>query len=95
MARQLTEQLEREVNAEELLKTEKEKAASAKKSAPVSSAPSAFDTSYMSNTAPPAENPAANQPASPPAGVFTPDAAATVQGADWHTNPPENKSADE
>jgi sec-independent protein translocase protein TatB len=99
MARQLTEQLEREVNAEELLKTEKEKAASAKKSEPVSSAPSAFDTSYMSNTAPPAENPAAiqpaNPPASPPAGVFTPDAAATVHGADWHASPPENKSADE
>ena len=55
MARQLTEQLEREVSAEELLKTEtKAKASSAKNAAPqVSSAPSAFDTSYMPNDAPP------------------------------------------
>jgi sec-independent protein translocase protein TatB len=86
MARQLTEQLEREVSAEELMKTQS-KAGSAKNAGTaVTSAPSAFDTSYMPN--PP--NPPAN---SPP--VFTPDATASVQGADWHASPPEHKSADE
>jgi sec-independent protein translocase protein TatB len=97
MARQLTEQLEREVNAEELLKTQS-KAAGAKNASPaVTSAPSAFDTSYMPNTAPPpAESPtapAAEGPAIAPS--FTPDAAATVHGADWHASPSEHKSADE
>jgi sec-independent protein translocase protein TatB len=92
MARQLTEQLEREVNAEELLKTQSKTGSAKSTDAAVTSAPSAFDTSYMPNAAPAsAEKPPAN---SPP-GVFTPDAAATVHGADWHASPPENKPADE
>jgi sec-independent protein translocase protein TatB len=104
MARQLTEQLEREVNAEELLKMETKTAGAKQQGSAVSSAPSAFDTSYTPNAAQaPAENPPADAPtadtaaapASAAAGMFTPDTAATVQGADWHASPPENKSANE
>jgi sec-independent protein translocase protein TatB len=100
MARQLTEQLEREVNAEELLKTQS-KTASKNSGPAVTSAPSAFDTSYTPNTASAAENPPpdapahASAPAPASAAAFTPDTAATVHGADWHASPPENKSADE
>jgi sec-independent protein translocase protein TatB len=89
MARQLTEQLEREVSAEELLRQTKSTATS-KTEAASTNAP--FDTSYMPNAPPPVVTP---PPASAPAAVYTPENAATVQGADWHPSPPDNKAANE
>ena len=89
MARQLTEQLEREVSAEELLRQTKTTGTSKTEAAPAN-AP--FDTSYMPNTPPPVVTP---PPASAPAAVYTPENAATVQGADWHPSPPDNKAANE
>jgi sec-independent protein translocase protein TatB len=98
MARQLTEQLEREVNAEDLLKQSRTKSttstgtlqsgstSSGSTDSGISSAPVPFDTSYTppSNVAPAAtpEPTYSAQPASPP------------HGADWHPAPPENKSSD-
>jgi sec-independent protein translocase protein TatB len=55
MARQLTEQLEREVSAEELMRQTKS-AGPSKTEAP-SSTPAPFDTSYMPNTPPPVVTP--------------------------------------
>ncbi len=52
MARQLTEQLEREVSAEELMKQTKSN--SGKTNAAASSEPAPFDTSYTPNPPPPA-----------------------------------------
>jgi sec-independent protein translocase protein TatB len=99
MARQLTEQLEREVSsAEELGNLTKSNlsisADAAKTSADTAktSAPAAFDTSYTPNIAPP---PAAPPPASAPAAEYSPETAATVHGADWHASPPENKPTNE
>jgi Tat protein translocase TatB subunit len=89
MARQLTEQLEREVSAEELLRQTKTTGTS-KSEVPSTNAP--FDTSYMPNTPPPVVAP---PPASAHAAVYTPENAATVQGADWHPSPPDNKAANE
>jgi sec-independent protein translocase protein TatB len=90
MARQLTEQLEREVSAEELMK--QTKSTDLKSGAAASSAPAAFDTAYTPNIPPP---PAAPPHASEPAAAYSPETAATVHGADWHASPPENKSANE
>jgi sec-independent protein translocase protein TatB len=90
MARQLTEQLEREVSAEELMKqTKANNTATAKP--PPSSDPAPFDTAYIPNPPPP-ETAA---PPAEPAAVYSPQSAATVHGADWHPAPPENKAADE
>jgi sec-independent protein translocase protein TatB len=100
MARQLTEQLEREVSAEELLKTQN-KQASANNAATGTSgagAPAAFDTSYMPNAPSPAPDSApavAAPPSSAPPATYSPESAAAVQGADWHVSPPENKRANE
>jgi sec-independent protein translocase protein TatB len=91
MARQLTEQLEREVSAEELLKQTKSTGAS-KTEAASTNTHAPFDTSYMPNTPPPVITP---PPASAPAGVYEPENAAAVQGADWHPSPPDNKPANE
>jgi sec-independent protein translocase protein TatB len=93
MARQLTEQLEREVSADELMKQTKSTGSNsvAAPAAP-SSAPAAFDTSYTPNIPPPA---AAPPPASAPAAAYSPETAATVHGADWHASPPEDKHANE
>src|SRR5471030_710210 len=74
MARQLTEQLEREVSAEELMKQTK----STNSTAPPSSAPVPFDTSYTPN--PPGVAP---PPASAPAAAYSSEKADTVHGADW------------
>jgi hypothetical protein len=90
MARQLTEQLEREVSAEELMK--QTKASSGKTEAAPSSAPAAFDTSYTPNAPQPAVTP---PPAEAPAPAYSPENAATVQGADWHPSPPDNKPTHE
>ena len=99
MARQLTEQLEREVSSAEelgnLTKSNLSISADAAKSSadtPKTSAPAAFDTSYTPNIAPPT---AAPPPASAPAAEYSPETAATVHGADWHSSPPENKPTNE
>jgi sec-independent protein translocase protein TatB len=95
MARQLTEQLEREVSAEELLKQTKSTGPN-KTDAAAGSPPAPFDTSYMPNTPPPIVTPApANRTAPASAAVYSPENAATVQGADWHPSPPEDKAANE
>jgi sec-independent protein translocase protein TatB len=94
MARQLTEQLEREVSAEELLK--QTKSTGSRTDAAPQSAPAAFDTSYMPNTPPPVVTPPpTSAPAPASAGVYSPENAAAVQGADWHPSPPDNKPANE
>lgn len=95
MARQLTEQLEREVSAEELLRQTKS-TGPGKADATPSSAPAPFDTSYMPNAPQPAVTPA--PVVTPPASAtapYSPENAANVQGADWHPSPPENKAANE
>jgi Tat protein translocase TatB subunit len=97
MARQLTEQLEREVSAEELMRQTKSTGPS-KTEAAAGNTPAPFDTSYMPNTpssvtAPPPVAPPS--PASAPAGSYSPENAAAVQGADWHPSPPDTKPANE
>jgi hypothetical protein len=103
MARQLTEQLEREVSAEELMKQTKSNGPSKTESWP-SSAPASFDTSYVPNTPAPVVTPspvatppevAAPPPASAPAAAYSPESATTVHGADWHPSSPDNKPANE
>ena len=101
MARQLTEQLEREVSAEELMKQTKTNNASNSKPPPTSE-PAPFDTSYIPNPNPPTTvaSPtepaaAAAAPSSAPVAAYAPEAAGAVHGADWHPTPPENKAANE
>jgi Tat protein translocase TatB subunit len=111
MARQLSEQLEREVSAEELLKATNSNNA-AKAAATTSAEPAPFDTSYTPNAPSTAAAPdavasppdAATPPsdAAPPAAhaatpAYSPETATTVHGADWHPSPtpPENKAANE
>jgi sec-independent protein translocase protein TatB len=86
MARQLTEQLEREVSAEELMRQTKS-TSSGNTETPLSSAAAPFDTSYVPNTPPPVVTPP--PPAGAPATAYSPENAATVQGADWHPSPPD------
>jgi sec-independent protein translocase protein TatB len=96
MARQLTEQLEREVSADELMKQTNSN--NSNSGAAKSSAPSAFDTSYTPNPPMPSVTPTASvapPPASAPAAAYSPETAATVHGADWHASPPENKPTNE
>jgi Tat protein translocase TatB subunit len=84
MARQLSEQLEREVNAEELLKTQDKPSPNA--NLPASGA--AFDPSYTPSIAPPPATapppaiapPAAGEPA--PARALHPTSAAAMHAAD-------------
>jgi sec-independent protein translocase protein TatB len=87
MARQLTEQLEREVNAEDLMRQTRKNTGAAPTSA-VSSAAVPFDTSYT----PPVEEAPQAAPAPPP--VYSPQAAAPPHGADWHPSPPEHQTTD-
>ena len=101
MARQLTEQLEREVSAEELMKQTKSNGSS-RTDFPPSSAPASFDTSYVPNTPAPVATPATAvtppEAATPPpasAPAYSPESAAAVQGADWHPSPTDNKAANE
>src|SRR5580698_6236245 len=97
MARQLTEQLEREVSAEELMKqTKSSKTADVRP--PPSSKPAPFDTSYHPNPEPTVVAAPSEAAPPPPAGapaVYSPESAATVHGADWHPSPPEHKAANE
>jgi sec-independent protein translocase protein TatB len=95
MARQLSEQLEREVSADELMKQTKPgnpSSGSYNAGASRTPAPSSIDTSYVPNE--PAQA-AAPPPAAPPPAAYSPETAATVHGADWHASPPENKPANE
>lgn len=103
MARQLTEQLEREVSAEELMKQTKPSPTPA--NAPKTGAASGIDPYYMPNeptvaSAPPVApgTPATSTPAAPPVSAnaaYSPETAAAVHGADWHASPSENKPANE
>jgi sec-independent protein translocase protein TatB len=109
MARQLTDQLEREVSAEELMKQTKSDSTNKAGAAPISapaapisapaapiSAPAAFDTSYTPNYTPNEPPPAAvPPPASAAPAAYSPETAAAVHGADWHASPPENKPTNE
>jgi sec-independent protein translocase protein TatB len=95
MARQLTEQLEREVSADELMKQTKPTNTSSNNynaGAATTATPSAVDTSYVPNEPAPTVAPA---PATAPAAAYSPETAATVHGADWHASPPENKPAND
>lgn len=91
MARQLTEQLEREVNAEELLRQTKSNRSSLPK---VSSDPTPYDPSSFPDPLP------AEAPAPPAAAVmvknngavYSADPAAAPSGADWHPTPPEEQT---
>jgi sec-independent protein translocase protein TatB len=96
MARQLTEQLEREVSAEELMKQSKSSSSNTAAAAKTS-APSEFDTSYTPNDTshtPDIPRAVAPPPSAPPA-AYSPETASTVHGADWHASPPENKPTNE
>jgi len=96
------EQLEREVNAEELLKQTKSNTGG-----PISSAPTPYDTSsFPSNTMTPAVAPTETvvpQPAYAPPSVPAPvsntaysdDPIASPHGADWHPAQPETKVSNE
>jgi sec-independent protein translocase protein TatB len=89
MARQLSEQLEREVSAEELMKTNK--SSERPKPAPMTGDPAPYDTSRFpsSHTAvdppPPEVTPAAST-------AYSAAPGAAPSGADWHPAPPESKS---
>src|ERR1700733_8651448 len=98
MARQLTEQLEREVSSAEELVNQTKANLSISADTAKTGAPAAFDTSYTPNVPPPpAEPPQVSAPAvsapaaSAPAAAYSPGTAATVHGAEWHPSPPENK----
>jgi sec-independent protein translocase protein TatB len=95
MARQLTEQLEREVSADELMKqTKSSSAGKFDSSAATTGAPSSVDISappYIPNVTAAVSPP----PAAAPPAAYSPESAATVHGADWHASPPENKPAND
>jgi Tat protein translocase TatB subunit len=87
MARQLSEQLEREVTAEELLKTQSKPSSGAH----VPSGHTAFDPSSTQSIAPPAVVPPPDVPTpppSPPEPVYGLDAASTTAAAMHASDPP-------
>jgi sec-independent protein translocase protein TatB len=88
MARQLSEQLEREVSAEELMKTNK--ASERPKPAPMTSDPAPYDTSRVPSSHIAVDPPPPEVPAASTAYSSAPQAAPS--GADWHPAPPETKS---
>jgi sec-independent protein translocase protein TatB len=85
MARQLSEQLEREVSAEELMKTTK----SPSTPTPMTSDPAPYDTSAFPSSHTAVAPPAA---ASAPPTEYSSAPSAAPHGADWHPAPPESKS---
>jgi sec-independent protein translocase protein TatB len=87
MARQLTEQLEREVNAEELLKPTKPASSTASHSV---QQPASLEMGGAASGEAPLE-----QAAAPAHTHDTPYTSETPHGADWHPAPPENKPANE
>jgi Tat protein translocase TatB subunit len=97
MARQLTDQLEREVNAEELLKATKSNTGT-NTGGPITSAPTPYDTasfpsSTMTSTAPAYTPPQSLAPVSNT--VYSNDPVASPHGADWHPAAPETKVSNE
>jgi sec-independent protein translocase protein TatB len=91
MARQLSEQLEREVSADELMKSSKSPVA---RQTPMTSDPAPYDTSaYPSSHTAIAPPPAVAPPpaAGPPPTAFSAAPNAAPHGADWHPSPPESK----
>lgn len=86
MARQLTEQLEREVDAEELLKS-KPKSGSAVPMTPIAA------PEVQAPAAPAALAPAA--PAGIASGSYSADPAHSPNGADWQPSPPETQASNE
>jgi Tat protein translocase TatB subunit len=96
MARQLTEQLEREVNAEELLR--QTKANNKPASDPITAEPTPYDTSTFPSPVMTAQAPIPDRapPQSyPPNNTgYSPDASAP-HGADWHPAPAEPKPSHE
>ncbi|HEY2685693.1 MAG TPA: Sec-independent protein translocase protein TatB [Steroidobacteraceae bacterium] len=94
MARQLTDQLEREVNAEELLRQTKANTTPAR---PVTSDPTPYDPSSFPEPLP-AEVPApsaATVMVKNPAGSYSADPQSAPSGADWHPSPAENTPKNE
>jgi sec-independent protein translocase protein TatB len=87
MARQLSEQLEREVSADELMKSTKSTAA---RQAPMSSDPAPYDTSAF----PSSHTAATPTTVAPPTAnsEYSSAPAAAPHGADWHPAPPDSKS---
>jgi sec-independent protein translocase protein TatB len=91
MARQLTEQLEREVSADELMKSTKTTTA---RHTPMTSDPAPYDTSAFPSSHTAATPAAVAPPATPPAANpgYSSAPAAAPHGADWHPAPPDSKS---
>jgi sec-independent protein translocase protein TatB len=90
MARQLTEQLEREVSAEELMKTQSKSGGTKTTAAGASGAPVPFDTSYAPTIAQPPHEAVAPPLAAAPVAAESPETPATP-GADWHPAPSDSK----
>jgi sec-independent protein translocase protein TatB len=88
MARQLSEQLEREVSADELMKSTKSTNA---RLTPMTSEPAPYDTSAFpsSHTA---ATPTAIAPPAAASSAYSSAPEAAPHGADWHPAPPESKS---
>jgi sec-independent protein translocase protein TatB len=87
MARQLTEQLEREVSADELMKSTK---STSPRQPPMSSDPAPYDTSAF----PSSHSAATPTPVAPPtaSSEYSSAPAAAPHGADWHPASPDSNS---
>ena len=97
MARQLTEQLEREVSAEELMRQTKSTGCQEYRSGRRAATPAPFDTSYMPNTPPPVATPPHGTRA-PPAGAPPPTRRKMLRPCRVPIgipSPPDNKAANE
>jgi sec-independent protein translocase protein TatB len=86
MARQLSEQLEREVSADELMKSTK--SLERPKPAPMTSDPAPYDTSRFPSSHTAVELP----PPATPSTAYSAAPDAAPSGADWHPAPPESKT---
>lgn len=84
MARQLSEQLEREVNADELLRQSQKTAPLPK---PMSPDPAPYDVSAFPHPLPPTPAPPAAEPT-----TYSAEPADAPVGADWQPAPPESKA---
>jgi sec-independent protein translocase protein TatB len=95
MARQLTEQLEREVSAEELMKTQSKSGSAKRTPASFPSAAAPLDTNYTPTTAQAPHEAMAPHEALAPPHADAPAAesleASAMPGADWHPAPPDSK----
>jgi sec-independent protein translocase protein TatB len=108
MARQLTEKLEREVNAEDLMRQTRKNSSAVQTGAAQTGAVetgaaqtgdaqtravSSAPVAFDTSYTPPALTPPQSA-ASAPQPAYSPQASSTPHGADWHPSPPENKSSD-